>query len=79
MFSPSEAKWPIFTFSYRYKGSDWGFELPAEDFEDAKARLAAIYFSGKLDGRLGGTIPASIPGASLWVRMIVFVRNLLLR
>lgn len=78
MTSPSD-RWPIFIFSYRYKGKSWSFEFPAEDFEDAEGRLAAIHFNGKLDGQLGATIPALIPGASLWVRTIVFFRNLLLR
>jgi len=77
MVSPSKEKWPMFTYSYRYKGAEWGFELPAEDFKDAQARLAAIHFNGKLDGKLGGTIPASIPAAGLLTRAIVFIRNLL--
>ena len=76
MISPSEEKWPIFLYSYRYKGKEWGFELPAEGFEDAQSRLAAIHYNGKLDGKLEGAIPASVPAAGLWVRLIVFVRNL---
>lgn len=78
MSTPSGKQWPIFTYSYRHKGKSWSFELPAEDSEDAQARLAAIHFSGKLEGRLGGTIPASIPAARLLVRTIVFLRNFLL-
>lgn len=74
MISPSK-KWPMFTYSYRYKGSEWSFDIPAEDFEDAQARLAAIHFNGKLEGRLEGTIPASIPAAGLLTRAIVFIRN----
>ena len=79
MFSPSKDNWPLFTFTYWYKGSEWSFDLPAENFDDAEARLAAIHFNGKLEGQLGGTIPASIPAAGLLVRMIVFFRNLLSR
>ena len=78
MTSPFEKKWPTFTYSYRHKGKSWSFELPAEDVEDAQARLAAIHFSGKLDGRLGGTIPDSVPVAGLLVRAIVFLRNFFL-
>ena len=76
MTTPSDERWPIFTYSYRHKNKSWSFDLPAENFEDAKARLAAIHFSGKLEGRLGGTIPASFFAAGLLVRAIVFLRNL---
>ena len=75
MHTPFEEKWPIYTYSYRHKGKNWSFELPAKDVEDAEARLASIHFSGKLEGRLGGTVPASIPAAGLLVRAIVFLRN----
>lgn len=77
MNTPSGDKWPTFTYSYRHKGKNWSFDLPAEDFDDAEARLASIHFSGKLDGKLGGTIPASIPAAGLLVRLIVSLRNIL--
>ena len=79
MTSPSKKNWPMFTCSYRYKGSEWSFEFPAEDFEDANARLAALTLgAGKVDGILKGTIPASLPAGGLLVRAIVFLRNHLL-
>ena len=58
MTSPTEEKRPTFSFSYRYKGSNWSFEFPSEDFAEAEARLAAINFNGKVEGILRGEIPA---------------------
>ncbi len=68
--------------SYQYMGASWGFEIIAEGsnhddfFEDAKGRLAAIHFNGKVDGIKTYTIPVS-PSAGLFVRAIVFLRNFL--
>jgi hypothetical protein len=40
-----------FLFSYRMDGSQWSFDLPAKDFEDARRRLAAIAMTGQVDGQ----------------------------
>jgi hypothetical protein len=47
-----------FLFSYAYKGSQWGFEIPAKDADDARARLDAIKARGKYDGELVFQVPA---------------------
>ena len=77
MTSPTEEERPTFLFSYRYKGSNWSFEFPTEDFADAEARLAAIHLNGKVDSILRGEIPAPLPGDGLLVRAIESLRNLL--
>ncbi len=52
-----------FTCSYRYAGADWSFEIEAEDFADAEARLACLQYRAELDGELICTIPAlPMPG-----------------
>ena len=76
MKTPPKDNWPTFLCSYRYKGQDWGFDLVAQDFDDAKAKLSAIHFNGKVEDKLMATIPAA-PLAGLFVRAIAFLRNYL--
>lgn len=71
-------EWPTFVCTYRYKDKDWGFDIVARDFDDARQRLAALGTWGKVDGVLYGTIPAT-PASGLYVRALVFLRNLLRR
>ena len=52
-----------YLFSYPYKSAQWGFELQADSFEDAEARLKALGWA-KLDGELQAKIPAG--PAWLW-------------
>lgn len=66
--------WPTFLCSYRYQGSEWSFDLLAEDLEDAKARLQAIRALGQVDGKLEMKIPLN-PATSIFVRVIVYLRN----
>jgi hypothetical protein len=64
-----------FLIRYRYDGAEWGFQLPARDFDDAKARLARLSFAS-IDGELMTTLPAAIgPLAAL----LTGVRNTLHR
>jgi hypothetical protein len=46
-----------FLIRYRYNGADWCIHMPAEDFDDAKARLARLT-NAKIDGEVMLTIPA---------------------
>jgi hypothetical protein len=43
--------------SYDFRGAEWAFEIKAESFEDAEARLAAIRMNGSVDGEHVLTIP----------------------
>jgi len=75
MSDSPDKSFDTFLCSYRYKGQLCGFDIIARDFEDAEARLAAIHFNGKVDGRLKAVIPASTPASGLIVRMLVWWRN----
>ena len=74
--SPNE-KWQTFICHYMYKGTKWGFELKAEDFEDAQARLSALRQFGKVDGINIVEIPA-VPGAGWFIETVRLVRNFFL-
>ena len=47
-----------FLASYNHDGTRWSIELPARDYDDAKARLARLPFAS-VDGELIMTLPAS--------------------
>lgn len=53
-------EWPSFAFSYELDGSEWEFQLPAKDFDDAERRLAAIIESGKVDGKVTLSVHATV-------------------
>ncbi len=74
--SPKE-NWQTFICHYMYKGAKWGFELEAEDFDDAQARLYALRQFGKVDGIKIVEIPA-VPSARWFVETVRLVRNFFL-
>ena len=53
-----ERKFKTFAVRYRHDGAEWGFELPARDLQDAKARLARLAYAS-VDGELVLTLPAA--------------------
>lgn len=60
-----------FLFQYRHEGHSWCFDLPARDFDDAHARLAAIAATGTVDGILVATLPAALGPLAIvgaWLR-----------
>lgn len=56
--------------SYDYNGEQWEIEIDATSFEDARARLSALYYSGRVDGELIEqiVIPKLLP--SKWVEWL---------
>lgn len=70
--------WPTFVCTYRYKGKEWGFSIVAENFRDARERIAALGTWGRVDGILYNEIPAN-PATSLYVKVMVWLKNLLRR
>lgn len=60
--------------SYGLDGKQYGFEIEADSFDDARRRLDAIKAWGKIDGELMAKIPA-YPGAGLFVRFLCWWRN----
>lgn len=66
-----------FLGSYRYEGKEYAFDIMAQGFEDAEARLAAVKAFGKIDGRLEMVIPAGpARTGGLLARLVVWFRNL---
>jgi hypothetical protein len=63
-------QWPIFTYSYNMDGSEWSFELPAKDWDDARRRLASIGMTGRVDGQLAQTVDAEMP---LWAKICLWL------
>jgi hypothetical protein len=53
-------EWPNFAFSYSLDGSDWEFQLPAKDLDDAKRRLIAIAYTGRVDGEVVTSIRCTV-------------------
>ncbi len=51
-----EKEMKTFLISYPYQGKRWDFDIPAEDFVDAEAKLSQMAF-GKVDGELKFRIP----------------------
>ena len=47
-----------FLVRYRYEGAEWGLQISARDFDDAKARLAFLPYAN-IDGELAMTLPTS--------------------
>lgn len=78
MSSSPEKGWQTFICHYMYKGSNWGFEIVAEDFDDAQARLSALGQFGKVDGIKVAVIPAAFPGAKWLVETIRLMCNFFL-
>lgn len=65
-------KW--FTGTYRHDGKTWSIRFKAYDWGDAEARIAALGET-ELDGELVGEIPADLPGAGRWARVICVLGN----
>jgi len=70
-------QWPTFGAEYRHPdGGTYSFHFPARDHDDARIRLRAIQGNAELIGELTCAIPASVPGAGLWVRFRCWLGNL---
>ena len=48
-----------FLCSYLFDGDEWGFEIKADDRQEARARLLAIRDTGRVDGELKAVLPAT--------------------
>lgn len=71
----SEKPWPEYVISYQFDGSQYSITIIARDEKEASRRLRAIGMTGQVDGELVMTVPA-FPGTGLWLRPLVFLRNL---
>jgi len=62
-----------YLFTYRFDGTDWGFQLPARNATEARERLKAIALA-RLDGKLAFSAPTLVSRIGL---LIVWLRNVL--
>jgi len=63
----------VFLFEYYHNGARWVFEMPADDLNDAQARLRKLTWAKPL-GELGGKVPAGL-GLGFIVRALCWLRN----
>ena len=71
MKNPSQKKFKTYLFSYTHDNSEWGFEIQAENAEDAKLRVSKMIYA-KYDGELAMKIPAQL---GLLPRFFVMLLN----
>jgi len=71
MKNPSQTKFKTYLFSYTHNGSEWGFEIQAENEEDARLRVSKMIYA-KYDGELAMKIPAQL---GLLPRLLIFLLN----
>lgn len=71
MKNPSQEKFKTYLFSYTHDSAEWGFEIQAEDEEDAKLRVSKMMYA-RYDGELALKIPA-LPG--VFPRLLLMLLN----
>lgn len=59
---------------YQHEGSTWIVHVYATSWKDAEQRLRALQY-GTVFGEIHGSIPASLPGGSWWVRLLCWWNN----
>ncbi len=59
MKNPSSENFKTYLFSYTHNNAKWGFEIQAENEEDARLRVAKLMYA-KYDGELAMRIPAQL-------------------
>jgi hypothetical protein len=63
-----------FLFEYRFGGSEWCISIFADDAAEAREKIKAVGMA-RYKGEVHMTIPASMPGAGLFVRALCWWRN----
>ena len=71
MINTSGLKLKKYLFSFKHEGSEWAFEVHAEDEEDARLRVSKMS-NATYDGELAMKIPAQF---GLFSRLIVILMN----
>jgi len=71
MKNPTQTKFKTYLFSYTHNGSEWGFEIQAENEEDARLRVSKMIYA-KYDGEIAMKIPAQL---GLLPRLLIFLLN----
>jgi hypothetical protein len=68
----------LHVFSYDMDGSSWSITVIATSEAEARSRLARAAV-GRFDGDNAQEVPAYLPGAGLYVRVVTWLRNALRR
>ena len=63
-----------FLFSYRFGGKEWGTSVFADSPAEAKEKIKAQSLA-RYDGELMARIPAVLPGAGIFTRLLCWWRN----
>jgi len=71
MKSPSEKKFKTYLFSYTHDNAKWGFEIQAENEEDARLRISKLMYA-KYDGELAMKTPSQFGALP---RLIIMLLN----
>jgi hypothetical protein len=66
-----EDKQRYYLCDYYYEGERWSIEIPAESWEDAKARLKRMAYA-EVVGEIQSTLPVEF---GLWVKLWVWLRS----
>jgi hypothetical protein len=71
MKNPSNKKFKTYLFSYTHNNSEWGFEIQAENEEDARLRVSKMMYA-KYDGELAMKVPAQL---GVFPRLLIMLLN----
>ncbi len=71
MKNPSPEKFKTYLFSYTHNNAEWGFEIQAENENDAKLRVSKMMYA-RYDGELAMKIPAQL---GFFPRLLVALLN----
>lgn len=59
-YTPRKGEWPTWLCHYKYKGVTYSFNIKAENWEDAKARVRTLSLA-RVDGQLYSEIYVPLP------------------
>ena len=71
MKNPSQEKFKTYLLSYTHDNAEWGFEIQAENEDDAKLRVSKLMYA-KYDGELAMKIPSQL---DTFPRLIIMLLN----
>jgi hypothetical protein len=71
MKNPSQKKFKTYLFSYTHDNAKWGFEIQAENEEDARLRVSKLMYA-KYDGELAMKTPSQLGALP---RLIIMLLN----
>jgi len=70
--SSNDSEQKYYLCDYRYEGETWCIEIPAESWEDAKARLKRMAYA-EVVGEIKATFPVQL---GVWVKVLIWLKKL---